>query len=72
MKRTIIIAAIAFCFASCNNPSSPARSNMDSTSVNSNMNTNPGAMNNADTMNNSGTMNRDTMNNPTPTDTMPK
>ena len=34
MKRTIILALVAFCFAACNNPSSPARTDMDTDSIN--------------------------------------
>ena len=80
MKSIIIIAAMLFCMASCNNPSSPARTMTDSTSVNSNMDTAPGNMNadtmnrgnmNADTMNNRGNMNNtDTMNNRRPADSL--
>jgi len=66
MKVLIMIAAIAFYSASCNNPSSPARTTTDSTSVNSTMDNNAGTMNNSDTMNNTDTMNNrrtDTINN---------
>lgn len=64
MKSTIIVAAIFFCIASCNNPSSPAGTNTDSSSINSGMNnTSPGTMNNSDTMNNSNMNNSGNMNN---------
>lgn len=55
MKSTIIIAAIVFCMASCNNSGTSLTTDTDSSTINSGMNdTLTGTMNNSDTMNNSG------------------
>ena len=60
MKTLLIIAAFALCSAACNNPSSPSRTETDSTSVN-NMD------NNTDTMHQP----MDTTNMPNDTTNMP-